>query len=42
MTTPCPTYIFEESDFNIMRKSLKDFFPDKERFIRDYHNYLNY
>lgn len=42
MTTPCPTYVFEESDFNIMRKSLKDFFPDKERFIRDYHNYLNY
>ena len=42
MTTPCPTYVFEESDFNIMRRALKDFFPDKEGFIRDYQNYVNY
>ena len=42
MTTPCPTYVFEESDFNIMRRVLKDFFPDKEGFIKDYQNYVNY
>ena len=42
MTTPCPTYVFEESDLDIIRKSLKDFFPDKEGFIKDYQNYVNY
>lgn len=42
MTTPCPTYVFEESDLAIMRKSLKDFFPDKEGFIKKFHDYANY
>lgn len=38
MTTPCPTYVFEESDLAIIRKSLKDFFPDKEGFIKKFHD----
>lgn len=42
MTTPCPTYVFEESDLAIMRKSLKDFFPDKEGFIKQFHDFANY
>lgn len=32
----------KKSDFNIMRRVLKDFFPDKEGFIKDYQNYVNY
>lgn len=42
MTTPCPTYVFEESDLSIMRKALKDFFPNKEEFIKDIQNFANY
>lgn len=42
MTTPCPTYVFEENDLAIIRKSLKDFFPDKEGFIKKFHDYANY
>ena len=42
MTTPCPTYVFEESDLIILDKSLKDFFPDKEGFIESFHNYAHY
>lgn len=42
MTTPCPTYVFEESDLSIMRKALKDFFPNKEGFIKDFQNFEQY
>ena len=33
-----PTYVFEESDLSIMRKALKDFFPNKEEFIKFVHS----
>ena len=42
MTTPCPTYVFEESDLIIMRKALKDFFPNREEFIKDFQNFEHY
>lgn len=42
MTTPCPTYVFEESDLSIMRKELKDFFPNKEEFIKDFQKFGYY
>lgn len=42
MTTPCPTYVFEESDLSIMRKALKDFFPNKEEFIKDFQKFGYY
>ncbi|WP_298092297.1 helix-turn-helix transcriptional regulator [uncultured Catenibacterium sp.] len=42
MTTPCPTYVFEESDLSIMRKALKDFFPNKEEFIKDFQKFRYY
>lgn len=42
MTTPCPTYVFEERDLSIMHKALKDFFPNKEEFIKDFQKFGYY